>query len=67
MHITLAVLPITQPTVVARLGNSIAYTPDSMGNRFSEQVKDPSGALARQTSRVIDALNRLKQITGAQQ
>ena len=49
------------------LGNSIAYTLDNMGNRISEQVKDPSGALARQTSRVVDALNRLQQITGAMQ
>jgi len=47
------------------LGNSIAYTLDNMGNRISEQVKDPSGALARQTSRVVDALNRIQQITGA--
>ncbi|MFC5474685.1 RHS repeat protein, partial [Paraherbaspirillum soli] len=49
------------------LGNSIVYTLDNMGNRISEQVKDPSGSLARQTSRVIDALNRLQQITGAAQ
>ncbi|MFC5472330.1 RHS repeat protein [Paraherbaspirillum soli] len=49
------------------VGNSIVYTLDNMGNRLSEQVKDPSGALARQTSRVIDALNRLQQITGAVQ
>ncbi|MFJ2988638.1 RHS repeat protein [Collimonas sp. NPDC087041] len=49
------------------LGNNIAYTLDNMGNRISEQVKDPSGALARQTSRVVDALNRLQQITGAVQ
>ncbi len=49
------------------LGNSIAYTLDNMGNRISEQVKDPSGALARQTSRVVDALNRIQQITGAVQ
>jgi YD repeat-containing protein len=46
------------------LGNSIAYTLDNMGNRISEQVKDPSGALARQTSRVIDTLNRIQKITG---
>ncbi|MFC5475762.1 DUF6531 domain-containing protein [Paraherbaspirillum soli] len=49
------------------LGNSIVYTLDNMGNRINEQVKDPSGALARQTSRVVDALNRLQQITGAVQ
>ncbi|WP_211444616.1 RHS repeat protein [Collimonas humicola] len=50
--------------IADNLGNSIAYTLDNMGNRISEQVKDPSGALARQTSRVVDALNRLQQITG---
>ncbi|MFJ2988646.1 DUF6531 domain-containing protein [Collimonas sp. NPDC087041] len=49
------------------LGNSITYTLDNMGNRIGEQVTDPSGALARQTSRVVDALNRLQQITGAVQ
>ncbi|HWX02771.1 DUF6531 domain-containing protein [Collimonas sp.] len=49
------------------LGNSIVYTLDNMGNRISEQVKDPSGALVRQTSRVVDALNRVQQITGAAQ
>jgi YD repeat-containing protein len=49
------------------LGNSIAYTLDNMGNRLNEQIKDPSGALARQTSRVVDALNRLQQITGTAQ
>jgi YD repeat-containing protein len=49
------------------LGNSIVYTLDNMGNRIGEQVKDPSGALARQTSRVITALNRLQQVTGAVQ
>jgi len=48
------------------LGDSIAYTLDNMGNRISEKVKDPSGALARQTGRVV-ALNRLQQITGAVQ
>ncbi|MFJ2988640.1 DUF6531 domain-containing protein [Collimonas sp. NPDC087041] len=49
------------------LGNSIAYTLDNMGNRIGEQVKDLSGTLARQTSRVVDALNRLQKITGAVQ
>jgi YD repeat-containing protein len=49
------------------LGNSILYTLDAMGNRTNEQVKDPNGALARQTSRVYDALNRLQQVTGGVQ
>jgi hypothetical protein len=35
-----------------------------MGNRMKEEVKDPSGQLAKQTTRVIDALNRVQQITG---
>ena len=32
--------------------------------RIAEQVKDPSGALARQLSRSIDALGRVQQTTG---
>jgi YD repeat-containing protein len=48
-------------------GDSINYTLDGMGNRTLEQVKDPSGNLARQVSRVYDALNRLQTITGALQ
>jgi YD repeat-containing protein len=49
------------------LGNSMTYTLDAMGNRTNEQVKDPNGTLARQTSRIYDALNRLQQVTGAAQ
>ncbi len=49
------------------LGNSIAYTLDSMGNRISVQVNDPSGVLARQTTRAVDPLNQVQQITGAVQ
>ena len=48
-------------------GNSVQYTLDNMGNRTGEQVKDGSGTLTRQIARAYDALNRLKQITGAQQ
>jgi YD repeat-containing protein len=51
--------------IVDSLGNGIVYTLDPMGNRVSEQVRDPEGALTRQTTRVYDALNRLQQITGA--
>ncbi len=54
-------------SVTDNLGNSIVYTLDAMGNRIAEQVKDPSGTLARQTTRVYDALSRLQQITGGQQ
>lgn len=49
------------------LGNSIVYALDNMGNRISEQVKDTGGVLARQTSRVFDALSRLQQQTGGMQ
>lgn len=53
--------------VTDSVGNSVQYTLDNMGNRTGEQVKDSSGALMRQIARVYDPLNRLKQITGAQQ
>jgi YD repeat-containing protein len=53
--------------IADNLGNSIAYTLDPMGNRVKEQILDSSGALSRQTSRVIDVLNRLQQVTGGQQ
>ncbi|OGB24611.1 MAG: hypothetical protein A3I66_13430 [Burkholderiales bacterium RIFCSPLOWO2_02_FULL_57_36] len=46
------------------LGNRITYTLDAMGNRLKEEVKDPTGALVRQATRVYDALNRLHAITG---
>jgi YD repeat-containing protein len=49
------------------LGNSMTYTLDAIGNRTNEQVKDPNGTLARQTSRIYDALNRLQQVTGGTQ
>jgi len=45
------------------LGNSITYTLDAMGNRTQDQVKDPSGNLARQITRVFDSMNRLLQVT----
>lgn len=49
------------------LGNRIAYTLDAMGNRLTEQVKDPVGTLARQVTRVFDTLGQLKQQTGGVQ
>jgi YD repeat-containing protein len=52
-------------SITDSLGNRIAYTLDAMGNRTQEQVKDPSGLLWRQTTRVYDSLNRLKELTGA--
>ncbi len=46
-------------------GNAVIYTLDAMGNKTGEQVKDPSGTLQRNITRVYDALNRVQQITGA--
>ncbi len=48
-------------------GNEVVYTLDNMGNRVSEEVKDPTGVLQRTISRSFDALNRLQQTTGAPQ
>ncbi len=48
-------------------GNRIDYTLDAMGNRINEQMKDPGGVLVGNISRVIDALNRVQQVTGAMQ
>lgn len=48
-------------------GNNISYTLDRAGNRIDEQVRDASGTLTRKISRVFDTLNRLQQITGAQE
>lgn len=45
------------------LGNSISYTLDLRGNRTKELVKDATGMLARQVTRVFDSLSRLQQIT----
>jgi YD repeat-containing protein len=45
--------------------NSVTYTLDGVGNKVGEQVKDPSGNLQRNITRVYDALNRIKQVTGA--
>ncbi|AYQ29531.1 MULTISPECIES: LamG-like jellyroll fold domain-containing protein [unclassified Polaromonas] len=46
-------------------GNSVLYTLDNMGNKTGEQVKDPSGNLQINITRVYDALNRVQQVTGA--
>jgi YD repeat-containing protein len=48
-------------------GSRIVYTLDAMGNRINEQATDPGGQLKRSASRVIDALNRVQQMTGALQ
>ena len=49
------------------IGNRIIYTLDAIGNRIKEEVRDPFGTLARQTTRIYDALSRLQTITGAAQ
>lgn len=54
-------------SIVDGRGNSIVYTLDALGNRKVEKVTDPTGVLARQITRDYDALNRLKEQTGAQQ
>ena len=46
-------------------GNRIDYTLDAIGNRTAEQMKDPGGVLVGNIARVIDALNRVQQVTGA--
>jgi len=48
------------------LGNRITYTPDAMGNRTAEQVRDPSNNLAQTRSREYSSLNRLFRELGAQ-
>ena len=48
-----------------RLGNSIDYELDVMGNRVGEWVTDPNGALKRELQRVYDGFNRLQKDLGA--
>jgi YD repeat-containing protein len=48
------------------LNNRIDYTLDNAGHRTAEKASDPSGALSRQMSRVMDALGRVQQTTGGQ-
>lgn len=53
--------------VADNAGNSITFAVDLAGNRTADVVKDPAGALARQTTRVFDSFNRLQQQTGGAQ
>jgi YD repeat-containing protein len=50
--------------VADNLGNRIEYTLDNSGRQREERVKDPTGLLKRQVSRVFDALGRTQQVTG---
>jgi len=45
-----------------QLGNTVSYTLDALGNRTQEDVRDPTGQLARSQSRVYDALSRLQNL-----
>ncbi|WP_426398198.1 RHS repeat protein [Ralstonia sp. R-29] len=49
--------------VTDSLGNRIEYALDNAGNRTSQSVKDPSGALVRKVTRVMDSLSRLQKLT----
>jgi YD repeat-containing protein len=51
-------------SVTDNLGNKITYTLDNSGNRIGEEVKDPTGRLAKTLTRVPDALNRIQQVSG---
>jgi RHS repeat-associated protein len=46
-------------------GNRIDYTLDAMGNRVREEVKDPGGNIALLTRRVVNQLNRVSNLQGA--
>ncbi|MBW8828405.1 MAG: RHS repeat protein [Burkholderiales bacterium] len=48
-------------------GNTVTYTLDNAGNRAGETLKDAGGTLARNITRVFDALGRVQQVTGAGQ
>ena len=52
--------------VFDNLNNRIEYTLDNAGNRVAENIKDPANVLARQLTRVMDALGRVQQTTGRQ-
>jgi YD repeat-containing protein len=48
-------------------GNSVTYTLDNVGNRISEKTAGPDGLLARQITRLYDALGNIRQVTGSAQ
>jgi len=45
----------------------VTYTLDNAGNKTGESLKDASGTLVRNITRVFDALGRVQQVTGAAQ
>ncbi len=45
-------------------GNKMHYILDNSGNHTGEQISDASGVLARNVTRVFDALNRVQSVTG---
>ncbi|MCU7801935.1 MAG: RHS repeat protein [Candidatus Thiodiazotropha sp. (ex Lucinoma borealis)] len=47
-------------------GNRIDYTLDAMGNRLSEQVKDPQGSLIRTHQQLYDELGQVYQLIDSQ-
>lgn len=49
------------------LGNSYTYTLDELGNRVSEQARDPVGLLTRQITRTFGSAGQVTQQTGGMQ
>ncbi len=47
-------------------GATIQYTLDAMGNRLREEIKDANGNIALATGRIINGLNRVAAVQGAQ-
>ena len=47
-------------------GNRISYTLDAMGNRVREETRDQNNTIALATGRVINQLNRVANVLGAQ-
>ncbi len=43
-------------------GNRIDYQLDAMGNRLSEEVRDPGGSLTRSQQQVFDGLGRVQEL-----
>lgn len=53
--------------VTDQSGNQVVYALDDAGNKTSETVTDASGVLVRKITRVLDALGRVQQVSGAAQ